>query len=855
MLTAPATRTSRTVVIGLGNFGLRVVSLLLPRMETHYRFGTPESQNVRILARCGLVGRRPGEPVACLALERPILENAFVHARAIQRAVLLQEAGRSEAITEQVRGYLDIKTGWSSSVTPASWVKDLARPILADAWNYTDSFVHLNAYLIASVSEDVQDLIASLALAIATLQAPVTLNVILNVDVNAQRPTTNGQSAQAKITAIEQHLDRLSLRRRIYLVGQSKVNRALTQFPGEIELTVCNFLDTFIFTALGDMLAENALEDQVGMLNQAPFCLLGAAKRYIPIIEAFDQIVDDTVSEVLREHLGSDIATIGSAAPFVPLHSEFDPQAVYAAALHDLPVMIDQPPGWRHRMRARIPRWRMRAPHTLAHELSELAQELPHLEFDRSYWRAALRKRRWPLPVKEWWPALVEYQNQLEQQIQLWSNSVSDRLGVELTPQQGQPSHGLLPEQEEHLRGELATLLATSPAGLGAAIGYLRQLKQRYARTQQALDGWNKQAQMMPPATSGQAAHKAQLRQQLVDILRARSYPAAVLMRVSMFWLIPLFLMTASLTQGGSAPPIIQAHPQAAVIVWTTLWIAIYVLIQFTSVARVELAKRRIESLVFADLAKDIECHLYSKITQSGSPGPLAAYLGALDHRLFAPNPNSSGQDSSLLALLEQTAQQLLHHGSAQPGGTSPTECVVYKSVGDQATRRVLEAYVAAELQNAPAAWELSQTRVRQYLSSASSLTEYIRESLHETILRRYLSAVRAQDALRLHNILRLPEQREQYAGEIVDDLKLRAKPLLGLTQQSHKLSTAMLSLDFVTAEPEALEVLLSGKQRLGHQNQYAVPSCDRFGASYVTIVLGISTRPNLQTAGGGTNP
>jgi len=481
--------------------------------------------------------------------------------------------------------------------------------------------------------------------------------------------------------------------------------------------------------------------------------------------------------------------------------------------------------------------------------------ELPHLKLDRSYWRDTLREHGRHITVDEWWRALMDFQAGVQQQIQSWPQGVAARLGA-APANPGQPATGYLASHSEPLRQELARLLVDSPAGLGLAIGRLRAFKQRYERIRQALESWNDEARNTSIMANRQQIYDQQLqrnKRRLVDALRARPYAPAILWRVAIFWLAPLFLMTVGLTQAVEAPAPVQVQPQAAVPGWTLFWIAIYALILGLSKARIGLAKRRIERLVLEGLDRQIEHRLYSSAPGGSASGPLAVYLDAINDMFLASSQGAGAP--SLLAIFEQIAARLQRGNPAQTSRARAHACVVYQSIGHTTTQRVLQAEVDAAVAKAPVAWTLEQQEVLQQLDSAAALEGYIRETLRQAVVRRYLAVVQSCDTLKLHRLLRLPESRALPPNMQVDDLRLRAKPLLGLLRQPHTSLATSSTLEFISADPETLSELLGATPRHGQQHLHSILSCDPFGVSYVTIVAGISNAAPALAQARGTTP
>lgn len=232
----PLVHTSRTVVIGLGEFGLQALSLLLPRLEVYYQFVDPTSQP-QVLARLGLLSRENGG-IAYHTIDRS--SAAFANTREIQELILHPPPPSAGPIRPRLLQLIDLQLP-EQPTSLRAWLNRLIHPAISDNLSYSESIAHLNLYIVVSASESNADDLKALINELALIQRPpITINLIGHLGI----PLMANDPAEAQSAGFLSQLPLLAnggVRiQRIYLLDRSKQNLASMDSLGETALAVCN---------------------------------------------------------------------------------------------------------------------------------------------------------------------------------------------------------------------------------------------------------------------------------------------------------------------------------------------------------------------------------------------------------------------------------------------------------------------------------------------------------------------------------------------------------------------------------------------------------------------------------------
>lgn len=462
-LLAP-TRTSRTVVIGLGDFGLHVISLLLPRLETYAQFVDHPAPAPKQLTRCGLVARRSGHVAYC-DLDRDAALRALCTVHEIQHAVLAQHGGTAATTSQMLHTLLGIDSSWDSASSQHDWVVRLLRPILADAHDYATTFAHLHVYLIVSADDMLMDDMYELARTLKDLKAAISVSLIVNVGFTTSSLWRAEQIAQQAIDRLQAHPQRAWLFHQIYVVDHSKINQALTEVPGEAAMMVCNFIDTAVFSTLGDTVSERLLPDTYDSLFPSPYNALGAAKLYIPVGEISSELVGSAVAKIIRERLTQEPSPDDTTQQVAAAH-ELDLFRVGSVGVVNLPITLHPRFNRWQRFWMQRPQWRSLSPDQEEDlRRQRLLIALPRVRLRRRYWRAFRQAYGRRLPTDVWWLALQALEADVARQLPNWLATAAAQIGVSLPDEQLAAQFAQALAQVDPLVQELQT----TPVALRAA--------------------------------------------------------------------------------------------------------------------------------------------------------------------------------------------------------------------------------------------------------------------------------------------------------------------------------------------------------------------------------------------------
>ncbi|GAB4199330.1 MAG: hypothetical protein OHK0022_19470 [Roseiflexaceae bacterium] len=896
----PPPQTSRTIVVGVGSFGLRVISLLLPRLEVFYQFVSADQE--RLMTRCALVS--PGVlGQQTLVIER--VPAALGLAREIQRLVLTDDPATDARLSQ----LLELDGRWQIPGDLLAWLDALVRPVLSDNWSHTSYLANLHIYL---VCDDSSDLDTALALAQEIRRLPGTLFTYLLLHVG----TTPGPHNPSVTKRLDRALN-ARLLRHIFLSHTTTAHHTRHDPPGEPAMVMCNFVEAGVLSVLADSYNEQMLPDTERLTSDAPYSVLGAAKLYVPVAEMTDAVLERFVTERLHQLMRDEPRERRNTLPH---HDHPHLESICRLALKGASVWIRR----RRvplRLRAREAWLRLRQ----SPEAEELAvlrlamARLPQLEVSRRYWRefyASFGRRQ---SEATWWQALTQFERLVrDTDLPHWLAEGSRRLGVspqdesvirifaqlpqvsdplvqllaQATPElraellgqwfnaqlQHNPpgpslrdavlaevfskqragialSHdqltnsvahllwryrndqpGLLHMVDGDLRREAAGLIAGSPQGLLHVAGDLQLLRQRANAAEQDLAAWHMLSHRHAPHSAQQLAN-AQLeveKQALVARMGKRPYPASLISRLLIIWLLPILLGIVVSTETVPSLPLGLILPDA-VMWWTGLIIAAYTLIICAAQLDIWLTRYRIEQLVLVRLDHAVEQAIYAS-DPNQTPGLLTLYLRGLRRQVAGTATGEGYLPAPLLGAVEATIAEFRRE--EQPTPVAVPVCTAYRSVGNDLTRDLIEVYLRSELELQPSQWLAQPQQVQASLISAHTLRDHIRTTLQIQALKQHSHLLRNLPLLHLSRLLQLPENTRYDPNMYLDDLVQRARPMVDLSRV-HQRAHPHGRIAYVSADVNSTNAL---RRSIGRSaREYSNLSYDPFGLSYTIIIYGLA--------------
>lgn len=921
-------QTSRTVVIGLGEFGLQTIGLLLPRLEVYYRFVDP-APHPQIRVRLGLLYHDSGASLYYILDRSP---SAFANTREIQELVLRPPPSVWPSGAKLLRLIAPEPAGQPASLH--AWLDGLVRSMLSDSLSYGESIAHLNLYILVAARETYAGDLETLIDELVRIRRPtITVNLIGYLDLPlAADDRIEAQTAEFLVQAARL-ADGGKRIQHIYLLDRSKQNLAVTDSPGEVALAACNFLEQLVLSRLGDELTERVLPDVATLAAQAPYSSFGAAKLYVPIAEIASELLEQIAAEQLQRQIRRQPE--GQADHLsARIDDLIDLQKLCRVILSDMPITLAPPPAW-WRVKWQELVWRLRGETHSPHAARERRLRwLPRFRVDRRYWRewlAAYGRRRTP---EVWWRALCAFERHLlEQALPETTRHGAQRLGIRLaderlvatlriptTPIAGaffegspqerarsltawiaqnypelqprlnmigaeaearifanpaitrqdllqslstwmghrlwtdQPPTGQLGTFYRDIRRNIAQLLADSLAWTGPLAQMLREKRALVARTEEILNAWNEAETLHPirETLELQALRMQDAQDRLIRAMDAQPYPAALMTRLAILWILPIFLLLLAVRAGIALPPPWAERLPMLVIGYTVAMILLYVVALGGAILRRQYAQRRLERLIFSHVCRVFEHRVYAVADgttpdqrnaaspsppdgESLRPGLIPAFLQAFKRLLLDDPPPDPQLPASLYAVLDGTHQEL----AAGPGAPTPPriESMLYHSIGDTITRELLATSLRQQLEQHDIRPRMDAGTLDAHLESPAMLSGYVRQTLKTQLGQEYTATVRLTDELCLHNVLALPEHRQINIQQLIDDLQLRAKPLLSTSQGAAQQVQSRETLHYLSASRQLQQACPVQETGLSFN---AVR--DPYGIGYVTLVYGLPT-------------
>lgn len=936
----PLVHTSRSVVIGLGDFGLQAISLLLPRLEVYYRFVATEAQPP-IITRLGLVRYENGLN-AYYTIDRSA--DAFVNVLHIQERILRL----SMSAEQRWRDLLQL-IGLQRADQPTSlraWLDNLVQPVISDSLNYSESISHLHLYLIISACEtDIKALSALIDELALIRRPPMTVNVVGYLDA----PLFDQDPSEAKIVDFLNQLVRLACGgtkiHQIYLLDRSKQNLANVDSIGEAAFGVCNFLEQMVLSRLGDEVAERSLPDNAILAKYAPFCSFGAAKLYVPIAEITGELIEQIVTErlqkevqrQLRDNIQDDIQYIAEQ-----FEQNLNLGRLCSIILRDTPFeLVPPPPSWYITLQELY--WRFRGEAETPDIVRErLMRQVPRLRVSRRQWRKRLAMYGKRPSPEIWWRALYMFAFYLMGQISpLVIRRGAQRLGIRIadetlvyrlrtadergdpivnvlldnnhsqraeqlknwiTQQQlkvqppiehvlsgvaeqifanktissshllstlgiwfghrlwvTQPQTGRLGAFNQEIRRYVASMLAHNLAWVKPLAQILQKQQRTITRVESYLKAWQETDAMHSlqhtPEVIKLRFRKA--RERLIRAMRARPYPAALITRLAVLWVLPILLAIIAAQSGIMLPSPWGEQLVTLIVSYTAGIVMIYVLVMGLALLRQQAAQRDLENLFFDYIARQVERAIYG--VDYGSPsfqeaalsvGVIPAYLQAVKRLLVAEPLPDPKLPNSLYAVLATTHDQLSF--ALKPIETARFESILYQSIGDNVTRELLKDSFYRYIEQHNIELQTDVEELIQHLDSSDLLSFYLRKKLKIRITNEFSSAVRSTQSLLLHHILLLPEHQQIGFNNLINDMRLRSKPMLSLAQGFAQQALSREIFQYFGLTPQMIASNIQ-HQIDCHAQCYTYMTCDPYGLSCITFVQGlpIETLPLNITARG----
>ena len=431
----------------------------------------------------------------------------------------------------------------------------------------------------------------------------------------------------------------------------------------------------------------------------------------------------------------------------------------------------------------------------------------------------------------------------------------------------GRAGGGRLAELVAELRRASAVALAQSVAWAAPLAQSLVVARTQVAALREQLGAWadTVAARGDDDALRASRRHLADEQAALVAALHTRPYPGALLVRLAVLWLLPTFIALFAARTNLALPAAFAAQLPNLIVGYTAAIIGIYVLVLVAAALRRARAQRRIENLVFAHVAHAYERLLFAAdvppppasltaalapaapaappaqaaVAEEPTPGVIPAYLCAFERLLLAPALPDPRLPNSLFATLDG-ARGLIAAGYNPDSAQPRPESVLCRSVGDRLTRELLDQILRDHLATRQTKLAIDPFRLAHELGSPAAVNDFLRQTLKTQLGREYVATVRAADVLRLRNLLLLPEHRHVNVAQVIDDLQLRARPMVSMAQGASRQVLSRETRHYIAAMPEVTDELL--RPQLGREQGLHVNAVrDPYGIGFATVVHGLS--------------
>ncbi|NDJ34111.1 MAG: hypothetical protein GYB64_05550 [Chloroflexi bacterium] len=282
-------------------------------------------------------------------------------------------------------------------------------------------------------------------------------------------------------------------------------------------------------------------------------------------------------------------------------------------------------------------------------------------------------------------------------------------------------------------------------------------------------------------------------------------------------------------------PEWLGAQPAIVVIGWTVGLILVYAGWVLLAHLRIWIQQWRLEAFELADLDVAIEQELYGKPGQTAST-PVSTYLHMLERLLFTPAETTPQARQSLLTTFAETVDTLTHYTAPQ---FAPPACVVYHPMGYEQTHTILEAVVYSALDDQLEGWGVQPDSLLHELHSSQALCNLITQTLQRLVTEMYLAVEHNQQQLTFQNMVQQMAASPGHSLSWLDDLRLRARPLLQMSQQTQLSADTQETTTYITADVEVIARWLTGTAEQQAQC-WITRSPDFLGITYTILIHGL---------------
>lgn len=587
--------STRSVVIGLGPFGLDVAALLVPRLALLRQGEDPAALP---LAQVGLVARQ-GEHNACLIAEDPTALLANI--TSVQHFVV-REA--STAARSAYEGWLQRLLGqdWSPLEATAfakdsKWLKRLILPALADHPHRPLGIARLQVYLLLDHNESTLyiEQIISLLRAIQDIAgAPLVITLIVQWDPDDGKPGEEDLLCKLERAVVDHNGDDLLIHQ-VFLLSDRKEDFSRSAERGERALVACNFLEGVLTSELSTQLLEYSSPPEANSL-----CIgtLSATKLYSPVAEVLAEQLYEESGRRLGQMYLAEPGQQALAAEQTKGSGSLSLLSVSRRAVAGLPIRVKPRSRWWDLLLRKLTLWplQLSSEEAVLHET--LLDEVPHIEVDRLRWFNHLRPISPPPEpagfddkIDQWWRELIRFRTAILEGVEgdgqmsspsstatfdTWVSNAVANLGLSPEEKHSVPvssgsstqvggnssrasngSYSWLQEEIARKSDEIATIVATVQGGLPLAVAHLEGYRSKRDKLRSALSAWRLQREheeaITPPDYDADVLHRR--KHSLIEAQAARPHPPALIARLFLTWALSFYIYLRGVMAGGWPAP------------------------------------------------------------------------------------------------------------------------------------------------------------------------------------------------------------------------------------------------------------------------------------------------------------
>ncbi|NJP06287.1 MAG: hypothetical protein HC837_12005 [Chloroflexaceae bacterium] len=829
----------RLVVIGSGKFGLAVMSLLLNRIYI-YRHFSPNTGYAK-LPFSSLTYIQDDKYIECTGDHE---KHAFLNLHTIQRLIWEADDHLDANLVNSL--HLDIETDVPTDPQArSSWLRKVLHPTAIDTGSQTGGYIHIHVYLVIPAISQYINTMIQVAESLGALQQPLSINLILCTDNDRFGKTSSSGSVPSSSESAADALDKLARNAKrktcfeaCYVLSDERQNRSVAASPGEVVLATCNYLEALLLSLLGDTITQQQLPDQhyLNTNTTARWSAFGAVRLYLPIGEVSNALIHAQVQRLIRDYLTN---LPPKHIPEIQTYQDwFKPKQFCTIATQGLPLRLRPRRYWLQRFwQTPLTRRFHRRIAGFDARQQELYDTLPRIQIERRYWRIRLRVHGRDLPIHTWWEKVHEELKNIKKEGEdEWSEEIVDRLGIPL-------NKGHLMDVNTALADILAQLIAHPNSGIQQALLLLETLEQNYRQTGEARELWIKQDRdinLNRLRSTLRDERKKKQKRKLLKALRNRFFPVAVMMRLAIIWITPLYLLVFNQALGGTVLPVwIEMNLSFVVIAWTLAIIIIYALLFFLNRGAIWLCQWRFEQQIVAEIDEQLEKVIYGDHdkTQPHS-GILQKYLKRCEDYFFAPLSVSGPSSSSFCATLKETVKELEKIVDQDPKKPALPDCVVYQHIGYESLHRLLSAQIESHLAQKNLMWIIDRHALTPLLlHDPNKLTDILNQQLQEYVGNITIGFLHHTAAKSLYQVLSEFEDHQYTSYNITNDLQKRATIMLPYAyQREDDYSYRIQKYLVLNRDLQSMFSHWTSRTMTLHQ----ISALDAFGMSYITILHGL---------------